>query len=177
VFRGLPIIGAFVGCAVNFGVTQAAGRAAMQYYAKAQQQRLDSHVVANVPAQNLSQPAPAQLVADVEQTTTPQQNESIEQINHQPNDRRLAQTVQTALERHGLEDVLFNLDGHIDLEVNAELLGLGEATQARNLVAFCRSNKQRTALVMSLRDFEDNLLGQTDQEEVWLTWARERDAQ
>jgi hypothetical protein len=36
-------------------------------------------------------------------------------------------------------------------------------------------NKQRSALVASLRDFEDGLLGTLDEEESWLAWARELD--
>jgi hypothetical protein len=93
----------------------------------------------------------------------------------QESDRRLAQAVQTALERHGLDDVLFTLGSHTDLGVNTDTLGADAATQARNLVTLCRSKKQRAALVASLRDFEDGLLGAPDEEEAWLTWARELD--
>jgi hypothetical protein len=90
-------------------------------------------------------------------------------------DRRLAQAVQAALERHGLDDVLFTLGSHTDLGVNADTLGADAAAQARNLVTLCRVNKQRSALVASLRDFEDGLLGTLDEEESWLAWARELD--
>jgi hypothetical protein len=92
------------------------------------------------------------------------------------NDRRLAQVVQTALERYGLDDVLFNLGSHTDLAVNTDTLGADAAAQARNFVSLCRSNKQRTALVASLCDFEDALLGTPEEEEAWLAWARELDS-
>lgn len=92
-------------------------------------------------------------------------------------DRRLAQAVQAALEGYGLDDVLFNLGSHTDLAVNTDTLGADAADQARNLVTLCRSNKQRAALVASLRDFEDGLLGAPDEEDAWLAWARELDGQ
>jgi predicted transcriptional regulator len=92
-----------------------------------------------------------------------------------PSDRRLAQAVQAALERHGLEDVLFNLGGRVDLEVSTDTLGADAAAQARTLVMLCRENKQRAALVASLRDFEDGLLGTVEEEKAWLAWARELD--
>lgn len=88
-------------------------------------------------------------------------------------DRRLMQVVQAALERYSLDDVLFNLGSHTDLAVNTETLGTDAAAQARNLVTLCRANKQRAALVTSLRDFEDGLLGTPDEEQTWLAWARE----
>jgi predicted transcriptional regulator len=59
--------------------------------------------------------------------------------------------------------------------VNTDTLGADAADQARNLVTLCRSNKQRSALVASLRDFEDGLLGTPEEEESWLAWARELD--
>jgi hypothetical protein len=90
-------------------------------------------------------------------------------------DRRLEQAVQAALERHGLDEVLFTLGSHTDLAVNTETLGADAAAQARNLVMLCRVNKQRAALVACLHDFEDRLLGSPDEEEVWLAWARELD--
>jgi hypothetical protein len=93
----------------------------------------------------------------------------------QVSDRRLAQAVQTALERHGLDDVLFTLGSHTDLGVNTDTLGADAAAQARNLVTLCRSNKQRSALVASLNDFEDGLLGTPDEEEAWQAWAQELD--
>jgi hypothetical protein len=98
--------------------------------------------------------------------------------DRQPNlsDLRLAQSVQSALERYGLDDVLSTLGSHTDLAVNTDILGKDVAAQARNLVKLCRNNKQRAALVNSLRDFEDGLLGTPENEEEWLTWARELDS-
>jgi hypothetical protein len=93
----------------------------------------------------------------------------------QESDRRLAQAVQTALERYGLDDVLFNLGSHTDLAVNTDTLGADAVAQARNLVTLCRVNKQRAALVACLRAFEDGLLGSPDEEKAWLAWARELD--
>jgi hypothetical protein len=90
-------------------------------------------------------------------------------------DRRLAQAVQAALERYGLEDVLFNLGSHTDLTVNTDTLGADVVAQARNLVTLYRSNKQRAALVASLNDFEDRLLGTPEEEDAWLAWAKELD--
>jgi hypothetical protein len=91
-------------------------------------------------------------------------------------DRRLAQAVQAALERHGLDEVLFNLGSYAEFMVNIDTLGADVAAQARNLVTLCRSNKQRSALVASLRDFEDGLLGSPEEEDAWLAWAQEMDS-
>ena len=98
------------------------------------------------------------------------------QARHLLNDRRLMQAVQTALDRYGLEDVLFNLGGHTALVLDSISPGPDTATQARKLVDLCRSHKQRAALVSSLYDFEDGLLGTTD-EEAWRSWAQALDNQ
>ncbi|NJO83500.1 MAG: hypothetical protein HC828_12225, partial [Blastochloris sp.] len=95
----------------------------------------------------------------------------------QPSDRWLAQQLQAALERYGLEEMLFTLGSHTDLVANSDTLGTDAAAQARNLVALCRSHKQRAALVASLRDFEDGLLGTSDEEQEWLAWAQQLDSQ
>ncbi|MFP4436000.1 MAG: hypothetical protein ACLFVO_02030 [Chloroflexaceae bacterium] len=96
----------------------------------------------------------------------------------QLSDRRLVQAVQTALEQHDLDELLFNLGSHTNLAVDTNTLGTDAATQARNLVTLCRSKNQRAALVAGLRDFEDGLLGTSaEEEDAWLAWAQERDNQ
>lgn len=93
----------------------------------------------------------------------------------QMNDWRLVQVVQAALERHELDDVLFNLGTHTNLAVNTDTLGADTAAQARNLVALCRTNQQRAALVAGLGDFGTGLLGTPEEEAAWLAWAQQQD--
>lgn len=90
-------------------------------------------------------------------------------------DTRLAQVIQGALLQHSLDDLLFALEGHVDLRLDRVALGDNPATQARNLVALCRSQKQRQALVESLLDIDECLLGPPDERNAWQIWARTQD--
>lgn len=88
-------------------------------------------------------------------------------------DVKLAKIIQTALQHYSVQDLLLALDNHATFPIDAATL---EQNPAHSLVRLCRENTQKSALIESLLDIDEQLLGSIAEQQAWLQWARQQDA-
>ncbi|MEI8305697.1 MAG: caspase family protein [Chloroflexales bacterium] len=91
-------------------------------------------------------------------------------------DIKITQIMEAALQPDALPNLLFALTGYVDFSVDQNALGKTFSAQLRKLVELCREHRQRSALIESLLDINDRILGSETEQEEWRQWVVEQDS-